>query len=232
MAVTYTPNEAFTYVDYMTKEMNLSNVRYQILDEACSRVWNAAAWPWTIGYLDTITLAASTVDYSISGGFPADFGHIYSAILFDNNKIYKPLAVVPVLPASPGRVGQTLSIAPIEADDEVRIYPEPPATLPTTTQKILLFYKKNPPKITSSNAGTACLVMDDRWFHVYKSAVLINAYKYVDDARGFDITRDDRGSTKLGGELAYFEYLIGEMKKSEEFAYEWEVYSEAKGETR
>ena len=232
MAVTYTPNEAFNYANYMTKEMNLSRVQYQILDEACSRLWNAAAWPWTIGYLDTITVAADTIDYAVTGNFPSDFGRLYLAQLFNSDKILKPLAIVPLLPATPGRVGQPISIAPIVADNEVRIYPKPPSTMPSDTQKILLYYKKNPPKITSANAGTACLVMDDRWVHVYKSGVLINAYKYADDARGYDITRDDRGSTKLGGELANFEYLIGEMKKSEEFTYEWDVYADAKGDTR
>lgn len=234
MAATYTPNDAFTFANYMTKQMRLSNVRYDILDEACSRVWMAAPWSWTIAALPVITVAANTVDYSVSGNYPTDFAYIYKAILYDSEKILKPLRVAQVLPATPGRTGQILTVAPVVGTNQLRVYPSPPATLPSNTQRILLLYKKNPPKITSSNAGTAgALVMDDRWFHVYKSAVLLSAYKYADDARGYDITRDPmNGQTKLGGELANFEYLIGEMKKSEKFDYEWDTYAEAAGESR
>jgi len=230
MATSATPEQAFIYANYMTKEMALSTVHNEILDAACSRLWNAAAWPWTIGYLQTITLSSSAVNYSTS--FPSDFANIYKAVLYDSDKVYKPLAIDPELPANPGRTGQTITVAPA-GTSAVRIYPAPPASLPSPAQQILLWYKKNPPKITSANCTSACLVMDDRWFHVYKSAVLIEAYKYADDARGFDITTDNTGKqTKMGGELAYFTYLVGEMKECENFPYEWDVYAESRGETR
>lgn len=230
MAVTYTPNDAFNYAKYMIKGMRLQDVQYQILDEAYSRVWNAAAWPWTIGYLTTTTVQPSTVTYGVS--YPNDFATIYKAVLFDSDKVYKPLFVDPELPEDPQRVGQTISVAAIPDQSYLRIYPQPPATLPSTQPYIITFYKKTPAKITSSNAGTACLVMDDQWFHVYKSAVLISAYKYADDARGFDITIDTAKNWKMGGELAHFEYLIKEMKQSNKFPYEWDVYAEAKGESK
>jgi len=230
MAVTYTPEDAFLYANYMTKGMALSTVHNAILDGALSRLWNAAAWPWTIGYLQTITLSASAVNYSAS--FPSDFANIYKAILYDSDKVYKPLAIDPELPPDPGRTGQIITVAPA-GTSAVRIYPAPPATVPTNPQKIMLWYKKNPPKITSANAASACLVMDDRWFPAYRSAVLIEAYKYADDARGFDITSDVKGeNVKMGGELAYFTYLVGQMKECENFMYEWDVYAEARGESR
>jgi len=230
MAVTYTPDEAFDYAKTMIKGMRLQDVKYQILDEACSRLWNARAWSWTVGYLSTTTVQPSTVTYGVS--YPNDFSTLYKAILYDSDKIYKPLYIDPELPEDPQRVGQLISVAAIPGESYLRVYPQPPATLPTNAQYVITFYKKSPPKITSSNSGTACLVMDDRWFHVYKSAVLINAYKYADDARGFDITTDDKRNVKMGGELANYEYLVKEMTACETFPYEWDVYAEASGETR
>lgn len=224
-----TPYQAFTYANFMTKEMKLSSVAMEILDEASSRVWNAAAWPWTIAYLGTVDLVAGQVDYVLS--IPADFYDIYKAILFDADNVFKPLNVDPLLPSTPGRVGETISVAATASG--IRIYPAPPTPLPSTQQKILLYYKKTAPRITSANATSAgAFSCEDQWFYLYKSAVLINAYKYADDARGFDITRDNQGSTKFGGELANFEYLIGDVKKSQPFMFEWDIYSEAKGESR
>lgn len=231
MASTYSPNDAFDYAESMCSDPRLTDVQYQILDEACSQIWMASPWPWTVGILDPITVAAETVDYALT--YPADFGYIYKALLLDGENIFTPLWIDPVLPDDPLLTGQTISVSALPDDDLLRIYPKPPVvgSMPSTTQYIYTFYKKNPPKITAANAGTAgAMVLDDRWFHVYKSAVLINAYKYTDDARGFDIVVDSSKNVKLGGEIANFKMLLDEMRQREPLPYQWQTSSDMKAE--
>lgn len=228
-----TPQQALTYAQAMIKYENLldQNVEFEILDTACARLWMAAPWSWTVGFLTTITIAASTTDYTITD--PGDVAYIYRAFLLDGANIAKELKVESSLPSDALMSGQVLSVS-LQAATTIRIYPKPPASLPATTQKILIYYKKTPPVITVANYTTPdAAKVPPRWFHVYKSAVLCEAYKYSDDARGFDITLDPTSKqTKLGGELAMFEYYLNEMRAKEPLPFEWETRAEAEAERR
>ena len=80
--------------------------------------------------------------------------------------------------------GETMEVAKVPGQSKVRVYPKSPASLPSTTQKIILLYKKTTPNLTSGDyASTTILALPDDWFHVYCLAVLYYAYLYADDER-------------------------------------------------
>jgi hypothetical protein len=234
MASTHNPNEAYLYADYMTKNLKLSNVRYEILDEAKALIWNAAPWSWTVQELDTLTLAPSTVDYTIS---TTGIHSLYRATLVSNSDsgdaAFKPLRIEPLLEASPIAVGETIAVS-IAATNTIRVYKKPPSSLPSTGQKILLKGKKTYTPITSANyATTNAHELDDRWWHVYKCAVLVQAYKYADDDRGFAIQYEGKDrSFKMGQELALLQHYLDEMRKKEPMPFEWETYVDKPADER
>ena len=236
MATTHNPNQAFLYAKFMIKNLRLDDVIYEILDSAAAQIWYAAPWSWTVRELTTLTLANATVDYTITTTGASIVDSLYKAFLVSSadggDAIVKPLKIEPILPATPVKVGETLSVA-IAAADTIRVYPKPTATL-GKAQKILLYGKKPYTPITSSNyTTTGSHNLDDKWWHVYKSAVLVEAYKYADDDRGFTVQYDTQSrSAKMGAELALFNTYLDEMRKKEPMPFEWETYAEAVADRR
>lgn len=235
------PYQALTYAQSMIKYQRLTDsaVAMEILDEAASRLWMAAPWSWTVSTLTPITLSANTTDYSAY--FPANFALVYKAVMTQGNEIVgRPLAVVPSLNASAANQGEIEYVMPIPPTIStagagvIRVGPRPTSALPSTAQTVYLHYKIQPPNITSANAVSADgAQVPPRWWHVYKSLVLENAYKYSDDSRGFDITIDPVSKqAKLGGQMAVTEYYLNEMRQKENLPVEWETYLEAKAERR
>lgn len=226
MASSHAPIEAYTYANYMTKKTRLSDVQYEILDEASALIWNAAPWSWTIQEMNTLTLAPSTVDYTIS---TTGVSYLYKATLISNldfgDATVKPLKIEPLLEASPILIGETLAVS-IAGTDTIRVFKKPPTSLPSNGQKILLKGKKTYTPVTSANASTVnAHNLDDRWWHVYKAAVLALAYQYVDDDRGFGIQMDSKDrSYKMAEQLALFNFHLDDMRKKEPIPYEWETY--------
>ena len=234
MSSTHTPNEAYTYAYNMIKALALDRVKYEILDEAKALIWNASPWSWTIQELPTLTLAPSTVDYTIS---TSGVHSLYKATLISTSdsgdSVFKPLRVEPLLEASPIKIGEPLAVS-VATTDTIRVYPKPPSALPVTGQKILLKGKKTYSPITVSNYTTVdAHQLDDRWWHVYKTAVLALAYTYADDDRGFAVQYEGKDRNyKLGEGLALFRMYLDEMRQKEPIPYEWETYLDKPADMR
>lgn len=232
------PYAALQYAQAMIKYQRLTDsaVAMEILDEACSRLWMAAPWSWTVSTLTPITVSANTTDYSAY--FPTNFALVYKAVMTQGNDIVnKPLAIVPNLPTSAtnqGEVQYIMAIPPstLPGAGTIRVGPRPASAI--STQNIYLDYKLVPPVITSANCTSADATgTPPRWWHVYKSLVLETAYKYADDSRGYDITIDpNTKQVKLGGQMAVSEYYLNEMRQKEPMPVEWETYLEAKADRR
>ena len=232
MASTHAPSEALSYAKTMIKKGRLddSTVAYQILDEVAKKIWYAAPWSWTVATMSTQTLVASTADYTIST--PSDFEFIQRATLVDTGIIKKELKIESILPSDSVKTGETLSCN--YSGTTFRVYPTPPATLPSTSQKIIIIYKKTAPEITVSNYQTVdSHKVPDRWWHVYKNGVLSMAYLYADDDRAMQVKVNPRDkSVELGGQEAYFQYLLNEMRLKEPMPFEWETRMEASADNR
>ncbi|MHA2642895.1 MAG: hypothetical protein V2G41_09640 [bacterium JZ-2024 1] len=228
----HAPTEAFAYAKAMIKSSNLDPVEAEILDEAAKMIWYAAPWSWTVGEISPIVLVASQADYTISP--PSDLAYIYRARLVDSDKVHKELRVESYLPADSVKTGEIISISYLDQLSKIRVFPKPPANLPSAQQKILLFYKKSLPNITSANKGTINQhQLDDRWWHVYKNAVLLLAYQFIHDERAGSVQVDPvSGQARLLGQLAYVEYLLNEMRRREPLHSEWEIRMEARTDRR
>lgn len=213
MAV-FTPNDAFAYAKTMVKSMRLDDIKLRILFDASSMVWHAAPWPWTLGEIaeSPLTVVASTTEYTIT--VPSDFNHLKYVILTDGDKIFSPIAVRAFLPANSVTTGQTLEIAKVEGQAKVRVYPKPPASMPSAAQKLLMFYKKDCPNLTASDyASTSILSLDDDWFRVYCAAVLYFAYLYGDDDRAGSAIYEPKGeSYRFTGQRAVLETELQQMR--------------------
>lgn len=213
MAV-FTPGDAFSYAKTMVKSMRLDDIKLRILFDALSMVWHAAPWPWTLGEIaeSPLTIVAGTTDYTIT--VPSDFNHLKSVYLTDGANIFSPIAVRGLLPSNSVITGQTLEVSKVAGQTKVRVYPKPPASLPSTAQKLLLFYKKNVPNLTSSDyASTSILSLDDDWFRVYCAAVLYYAYLYADDDRAGSAIYEPKGeSYRFTGQRAVLETELQQMR--------------------
>jgi hypothetical protein len=232
MASTHAPSEALNYAKTMIKYGNLTdtNIAYQILDEASKIIWYAAPWSWTVAAMTTQTLVAATTDYTIAT--PADFEFIYKAVLIDSGNIKKNLKIEPILPSDSIKTGETISCN--YSGTTFRVYPKPPATLPATTQKILILYKKTAPEIASGNyTSTGVHILPDRWWHVYKHFVLSLAYLYGDDDRAMNLKINPRTKdVEMSGHQAYCQYLLNEMRLKEPMPFEWETFQENVADNR
>lgn len=198
MAV-FTPGDAFSYAKTMIKSMRLDDIKLRILFDACSLVWHAAPWEWTVGEIaeSPLTITTNTTNYTIT--VPADFSRLEQVVLTDNAHIFKPLAIRSFLPGDSVKTGETMEVAKVSGAATLRVYPKSPATLPSTAQKIIILYKKAAPNLTSSDyASTSILSLPDDWFHVYCSAVLYYAYLYADDDRaGGAVVEPSRQGTEV-----------------------------------
>ena len=230
------PSNAVSFAKtFATKNQNFdqSAIQYEVADEACSRLWMAAPWAWTVAQTSApVTVSASATDYSFTP--PTDLAYYYRARLWDGANVDKDLKIENSLPAAADytKVGETISIAATSGG--IRVYPHPVSCSPA--QKIHLYYKKTPPVIDSTNftsGDVSSHLTPARWWHVYKSLILAQAYKFSDDARGFDIQIDPiTKQVKMSGELALAEYLLNEMRAKEPLPFEWETRVEAKADRK
>lgn len=231
---THNPKEALDYAKIFVKNARLDDaaISAQILDEVHKEIWYRAPWSWTVLEGAAVTLVGGTTDYSF--GNPTTFEYIYKAYLIDSSLVSKVLKIDSILPSDSVKPGETISVSLTEGTPNatMRVYPKPPSTLPTTTQKIIWFYKKTAPEITTSNYTNAGVhVLPDRWWHVYKAGVLAKAYVYSDDDRGMQIKTNPKDKTvELGGYYAYFHYLLNEMALKEPMPYEWDTRTENTGD--
>lgn len=212
MAV-FTPGDAFSYAKTMVKSMRLDDIKLRILFDALSLVWHAAPWDWTIGEMpdSPLSLSASTVDYTVT--IPSDFNHLKYAVLIDNANVFKPLAIRALLPADPVKTGETMEVGKVAGQSKIRVYPKPPASMPSATQKVLLYYKKDVPNLTTSDyASTSILSLDDDWFRVYCAAVLYYAYLYADDDRAGSAVYEPKSGYRFTGQRAVFESEVEVMR--------------------
>jgi len=214
MAV-FTPGDAYSYALTMVKTMRLSDIKLRILFDANAYIWQAAPWEWSVGEIaeSPLTVTAATVDYTIT--IPSDFSRLEQVYLTDGANLFKPIAVRSRLPAAPTVTGETLECSKVYGAATLRTYPKSPATMPATTQKLVLIYKKVTPNLTASDyASTTILALPDDWFHVYCSAVLYYAYLYADDDRAGSATYEPKGDNyRYTGQRAVLEANLQEMRQ-------------------
>ena len=217
MGSLYSPQDAITYASTMIKSMpitvsaNVGNWPYQTVDYVASLIWNAAPWKWTVGELPSVSVTASSgTDYAVSP--PADFQYLVKANLTDGS-LQNELRIVSALPSSQVQIGVPSQIAYRDDESLLRLAPKPPASF---SQSLVMLYKKQPPKITSSNYATAgAQVFPDSWFPVLQAGVLWMSYQYADDQRAGGATVNEEGKCQYTGQLGVFQSLIAEMRRCE-----------------
>ncbi len=218
----YAPQDAITYAKTMIKSMpidvtaNSGNWQYQTCDYISSLMWLAAPWTWTIGTLPTVTVIASTIDYTVTP--PADFLYLLKAYISEGS-LTNELKIVPSLPATVTQIGNPSQVAYLAATNNLRISPVPPATYSKT---LLMLYKKLPTKITVSNFATAgSLNIPDCYYPVFQEGVLWLSYLYADDQRAGTATVNEEGKTQYTQQLGVFMAALAEMRRSEKLLLDY-----------
>lgn len=215
----YSPTDAVTFSKIMIKSMPIDTVgswRYYVTDFISSLLWTAAPWKWTLGTLSTINVIAATTDYAVTP--PADFLYLNKANISDGNQTNE-LKIVSALPSTITQIGNPSQVAYLDASNTVRVSPKPPTSY---SQTLTMLYKKQPPKITASNYGTAgALVMPDCYYPVFNAGVQWMAYQYSDDNRAGGCTVDGEGKRQFTGQLGVFQGMIAEMRLAEKVTLDY-----------
>ncbi len=217
MAALLNPRQAFDFCKRNIKNMPLEEIRPRLLDDVNKMIWMAAPWRWTVGTLTNISLVTNQQDYTLAP--PNDFLYLLSSQIVDGSNIPQHLEIVPSLPSDVVMKGAPQFIS-YQGSNTFRISPNPgtlsTATVTPPTKKIVSWYKKTSPSITSKNATDAgVLVMDDEWFWVYTAGVLYVSYLYGDDQRAGSCNVDLKGNVQFTGQRAVFEAGIATMKQRE-----------------
>ncbi len=215
----YSPSDAISYEKIMIKSMPIDTVgswRYYATDFVASLLWTAAPWKWTIGTLSTVNVVAATTDYAVTP--PSDFLYLNKANLSDGNQTNE-LRIVSALPATITQVGVPSQVAYLDATSTIRVSPKPTTGF---SQTLTMLYKKQPPKITSSNYGTAGVqVFPDCYFPVFTAGVQWLAYQYADDNRAGGCTVDQDGKRQFTGQYGVFQGMIAEMRVAEKLTLDF-----------
>lgn len=220
-AATYKPSDALSEAKAMIKSMPLDtadsgNLQYKLVDQACSLVWAAAPWWWTLGVMANISVVAATTDYAVT--VPNDFLYLGRTVLQSGSDTQTDLEVVSILPSTITQVGvpsevAIVSIAAYPVPDTLRVSPKPPTSY---TGTLNLTYKRQPPKIVAGNFSSAgAMVLPDLYYPVIQAGVRYLAYLYADDNRAGTATVDQDGKTQYTQALGIFQAAIGEMRRSE-----------------
>lgn len=215
MAATRKPISAFDSSKELLKKMPLETVMAEILDDACSELWMAAPWRWTLGVFANQNLVAAQTDYTIAST-PADFLRIERAYITNGQKKIwlTPQSFIADTPAIPG-VPSEIAFVSASPNNKFRISPRFETIKSGETWTLVVLYKKSAPRITKRNSTTAgVLVMDDEWFHVYRQGVLWKAYVYGDDDRAGNCTWAD-GRVTYTGQMALYHAELELMKRAE-----------------
>ncbi len=228
MGSTYKPSDAIAWAKTMIKSMPIDvsvstgNWQYQTVDYVASLLWNAAPWSWTIGTLSAVTVTAGTTDYSATA--PSDLLYLNKAYITDGS-LTNELKIVSAIPTPVTQIGNPTQVA--YNANVIRVSPVPPAAYSKT---LVMQYKKQPPKITSTNFGTAgTQVFMDCYFPVLQEGVLWQAYKYADDNRAGGCTVNEEGKRQYTGQLGIFMGGIAEMRLAEKLILDYPQVPEMHG---
>lgn len=217
---TYKPSDALTEVKAMIKSMPIDTadggeLQHKLVDQVCSLVWSAAPWWWTLGTMANVTVVAGQQDYAIT--VPDDFLYLARAVVTtaDNQTDLEVVSILPSAITQTGVPSQAAVVAKVAypTPDTLRISPKPPPGYAATAN---LTYKRQPPKITASNFGTAgAMVLPDIWYPVIKAGCLWKGYQYGDDNRAGTATTNSKGELEFTQQLGIFEALIEQMRIAE-----------------
>lgn len=215
MAATKKPIEAFDFAKDYIKKMPLELVQPAILDDINKMMWMAAPWRWTTAVCEPVTIVKDTADFSLVSP-PADFLYIVRAYIWDGETII-PLKAESSLPETITHKGIPNKIAYIPGvTPKFRLHPVLGSTNANKTYKLVVWYKKTAPTITKANMNTAgTLLLDDEWFHVYRSGVTWLAYQFGDDERAGSCTALSNGQVQFSGMRAVFEAGLSAMRQAE-----------------
>jgi hypothetical protein len=209
------PEAALVWVKRMIKSMPVDDpqVKVLLLNQACSLVWMAAPWRWTLKSGPSIPLVASTENYTITS--ITDLLYIYDAYATTGADVPRELAIEPTL-ATPGLVTGNVSAISLETNGSViRVAPIPGSTVPSGLT-VVSRYKRIAPVITGQTCTTpGFLEMPDEWFFVYVSAVLYFAYLYADDQRAGGASATEDGRVQFTGQRGILEANLLFMKQRE-----------------
>jgi hypothetical protein len=215
VALLRTPNDAFDYAKDFVKKMPLEQVQVPILDDINKMLWMAAPWRWTMAVCEPVTIAANIADFSLVSA-PADFLYISRAYIWDGETAIE-LSPEPALPSGTDTKGVPNKIAYVAGSTpKFRIHPVLGSLNSSKTYKLLVWYKKAAPEITSGNYDTAgSLILPDEWFPVYREGVLWKAYQYADDQRAGTVVMGANGQLQYSGQRGTFEAGIQIMRQCE-----------------
>lgn len=212
MAKTYHPIDAIKYAKAFIKGMPIDRpeTALSILNAAHIYIWKYASWVWTVGTMDTFSVASDTQDYTVN--IPSDFTYAFGATLVDSDSgkmsPYVELEVVSHLPTDVGLVGTPKKVAFSGTAGLVgtaRISPKPGTNIGGTSY-VVSQYKRTPTLYTPQTIFTGTMPFDDVYFDVFSEGVLWRAYKFADDRRAGEANIDPKtGKWAFSGQRAEFE---------------------------
>jgi len=183
MAATFTPTNALNFAKRMIGDAPLddTNLQLRVLNAAANLIHMAAPWRWSVGELDSNSIANGTIDYDFVD--PTDVFYLLGGELNHADGKKDTLQAVSYLPNNTVIAGTPQQVMLVDADT-YRVYPSP-SGFAATFPVIRVFYKKKNTVITAGNVGTATtLLFPDEWFFVFEQACLMFAYQFINDPRG------------------------------------------------
>jgi hypothetical protein len=219
MAKTYTYSDAITIVGAALPSLKVAAHGATMADEVNGLIWNFADFGFTLGEMTPFYLVPATQDYfSPLVTIPSDFIGLRSAELHwtdgSSTRFLHPL-----LPrrGAENTVREELPtlMAYLPETETIRLYPQPPASLPSGQYIVTnIRYKKQPTKVTTSTL-ISVLPFDDRYFPVFQAGLRWVGLR-------------DTGSQAAPNAQATFFAMLTEMANRE--AYESNEDSQRPGE--
>lgn len=208
------PQDALSYAKRYVGRLPVDDaeIKYRLLDDAHKKLWMAAPWRWTVGYLDVVTIQNDQQDYAVTP--VGDFVHLLHSI-FTNGQEKRDLAVSAALPAADKLKGRPSQVS--FSSNVLRFLPVPTGYPVANLPVVITAYKKTADTIGAGNIASdySTFGIPPEWFWVYQEIVLAKAYQFSHDPRLGGVTFTP-GGVQYTGQLGVVEAAIADMRRSEE----------------